>query len=60
MNQLKMWLEAFYMPCIVQILPKIYESTLSQNKNIETQINYKGKTQYNAIHILKQIIGPIQ
>ena len=28
MDDLKMWLEAFYMPCKVVILPKIYEKTL--------------------------------
>ena len=59
MGQLKTWLEAFYMPCKVTILPKIYEQTLKNNKNIDTQRNAYGKTQYNAIYILKQIIGPI-
>ena len=60
MNQLKEWLEAFYMPCKVIILPKIYESTLEMNKEIDRKTNYKNKKQFNAIHILKQIIGPIQ
>ena len=60
MAQLKVWLEAFYMPCKVTILPKIYENTLKQNRNIDRKKNDIGKTQYNAIHILKNIIGPIQ
>ena len=60
MNQLKKWLEAFYMPCKVKILPKIFESTLMSNKLIDRKTNFLDKSQYNAIHILKQIIGPIQ
>lgn len=32
MANLKTWLEAFYMPCKVVILPKMYEETLKANK----------------------------
>jgi hypothetical protein len=54
-----MWLEAFYQPCKVEILPKIMEKDLIRD-DIGRQENWKGESQYNAIGILKQIIGPIQ
>ena len=59
MSELKEWLEAFYMPCRVEILPNIYDDVLLKNKNIDTKKNCLGRTQFNAIHILKNIIGPI-
>lgn len=61
MGELKVWLEAFYMPCKVVILPKIYESKLKQIplRLLGTQKNMFGETQYNAIGILNQVIGPI-
>ena len=34
MNNLKMWLQAFYMPCKIVILPKLYEDVLFNNKEI--------------------------
>ena len=34
LEKLKKWLEAFYMPCKIKILPQIVESTLKQNTNI--------------------------
>ena len=60
MAKLKVWLEAFYMPCKVKILPKIYEPVLKKNTNIKNKQNWNDKTQYNAIQILKNVIGPIQ
>ena len=53
-----MWLEAYYMPCKVVILPKLYENILKADL-IEQRLNKFGKKQYNAIDILKNIIGPI-
>jgi hypothetical protein len=47
------------MPCKVEILPFLYEDVL-KGKNIDSKQNCYGKTQYNAIHILKNVIGPIQ
>lgn len=33
---------------------------LLQNKKIDTKKNMNGETQFNAIHILKNVIGQIQ
>jgi len=60
MKQLKQWLEAFFMPCPVEILPNIYDHVLCENREIARKENDHGYLQYNAIHILKHIIGPIQ
>ena len=58
MDHLKIWLEAFYQPCKVIILPKMFESAL-KTANISTQKNYLGVQQYNAINIIKQVLSPI-
>jgi predicted Zn-dependent protease len=60
MKQLKQWLEAFFLPCPVEILPNIEDQVLCENKEIARKENECGFLQYNAIHILKYIIGPIQ
>ena len=59
MKFLKKWLEAFYMPCEVTILPKLYEDVLSKNKNVYKRQNKFGANQYNAIDILNAVVGPI-
>lgn len=59
LKKLKIWLEAFYQPCKVEILPSLNETTLRRD-TIGRQKNYLGESQYNAIGILKQIIAPIQ
>lgn len=59
MEKLKTWLEAFYQPCKVEILPKIDEIDLRRD-DIGRKKNYLGEDQYNAIGILKRIIAPIQ
>ena len=59
MDQLKAWLEAFYLPCKVEILPFRFEQDLINIKAIDRKKNCYGKTQFNAIHILKHFIGGI-
>lgn len=59
MNDVKYWLQAFYQPCKVEILPKIMEEKL-KGRGIDTQKNDNRETQYNAIHILKNVIQGIQ
>tara|TARA_B110000285_G_C15033333_1_gene567902 strand:+ start:205 stop:339 length:135 start_codon:yes stop_codon:yes gene_type:complete len=44
MGQLKEWLEAFYSPCKVEILPSIFDTVLLANKSIATKKNSLGKT----------------
>jgi len=56
---MRKWLLAFYSPCKVQILPKMYEDVL-KSSGVHTQKNMFGQTQYNAIGILNLIVGPIQ
>jgi hypothetical protein len=56
---MKKWLEAFYSPCKVKILNRIYDDCLSEG-GVNTQKNGYGETQYNAVGALKRVIGPIQ
>ena len=44
MAKLKTWLEAFYSPCKVKILPKIYEQTLKNNAEIRNKKNWSNHT----------------
>ena len=59
LNQLKKWMEAFYMPCKVVILETQTDDKI-QGLGISTQKNDFNDTQYNAIHILQKFVGPIQ
>jgi len=59
LDNMRLWLLAFYSPCKVKILPNIYEEVLIEKK-VNIQQNCNDKNQYNAIGILNLIIGPIQ
>lgn len=60
LEKLRLWVEAFFTPCKCEVLPRIPQSKLKNDKRIAKQKNRLGKTQYHAIHILKHIIQPIQ
>lgn len=51
LEQMRVWLLAFYSPCQVKILPNIYEELLIEKK-VNIQKNDYDKNQYNAIGIL--------
>lgn len=58
LDMLKIWMEAFYMPCEVIILQTLTDDKI-QGLGIKTQLNDFEDTQYNAIHILQKFVGPI-
>ena len=60
LGKLQKWCQAVYFPCKVVVLDRISDKVLKSNRRIDTQENDFGETQFNAIHILKEVIGPIQ
>lgn len=58
-DNLRKWLEAFYSPCKVQVLPVIGEYDL-QTKHVSFKMNGFAKNQYNAESILKNVVGQIK
>lgn len=59
LDNMKRWLEAFYYPCKVKILPFIFEKLL-QERGVHVKKNDYDCNQYNAVGILNLVIGPIQ
>ena len=60
LEKLRKWCEVFYTPCKCEILPRMPASKLENNSTIDKKTNWHGKKQFNAIHILKNVIQPIQ
>ena len=55
-ENMKDWLQAFYSPCQVKILPVIYENGLVE-QGVATKKNEYNRNQYNAVDILNKVNG---